>query len=254
MSISRQTLLTTLNQWLEPDTFQDYAPNGLQVEGTDEINKIITGVTASQALLDAAVRNNADAIVVHHGYFWKGENPCVVGMKHRRLKTLLEHNINLLAYHLPLDAHPQMGNNVGLAQALGLQGILALQNIAPVGIVYQGETEVPLSLEQFAERLSQAVERQLVAVVSGGNHQVRKVAICTGGGQGFIEQAADAGMDLFISGEISEQTVHVARERGIHYIAAGHHATERFGARSLGQKLATDLGIDVEFIDIDSPA
>ena len=254
MSISRQTLLTTLNQWLEPDTFQDYAPNGLQVEGTDEINKIITGVTASQALLDAAVRNNADAIVVHHGYFWKGETPCVVGMKHRRLKTLLEHNINLLAYHLPLDAHPQMGNNVGLAQALGLQGILALQNIAPVGIVYQGETEVPLSLEQFAERLSQAVERQLVAVVSGGNHQVRKVAICTGGGQGFIEQAADAGMDLFISGEISEQTVHVARERGIHYIAAGHHATERFGARSLGQKLATDLGIDVEFIDIDSPA
>ena len=254
MSISRQKLLTTLNQWLEPDTFQDYAPNGLQVEGTDEINKIITGVTASQALLDAAVRNNADAIVVHHGYFWKGETPCVVGMKHRRLKTLLEHNINLLAYHLPLDAHPQMGNNVGLAQALGLQGILALQNIAPVGIVYQGETEVPLSLEQFAERLSQAVERQLVAVVSGGNHQVRKVAICTGGGQGFIEQAADAGMDLFISGEISEQTVHVARERGIHYIAAGHHATERFGARSLGQKLATDLGIDVEFIDIDSPA
>lgn len=254
MSISRQTLLTTLNQWLEPDTFQDYAPNGLQVEGTDEIKKIITGVTASQALLDAAVRNNADAIVVHHGYFWKGENPCVVGMKHRRLKTLLEHNINLLAYHLPLDAHPQMGNNVGLAQALGLERILALQNIAPAGIVYQGETEVPLSLEQFAERLSQAVERQLVAVVSGGKHKVRKVGICTGGGQGFIEQAADAGMDLFISGEISEQTVHVARERGIHYIAAGHHATERFGARSLGQKLAADLGIDVEFIDIDSPA
>ena len=250
MSISRQKLLTTLNLWLEPENFQDYAPNGLQVEGTDEIHKIITGVTASQALVDAAVHNQADAIVVHHGYFWKGENPCVVGMKHRRLKCLLEHNINLLAYHLPLDAHPQLGNNVGLAQALGLKKISAVQSIAPLGIVYQGETEAPLSLAEFAARLSLTVARELVAKVSGGEHPVHKVAICTGGGQ----QAADAGVDLFISGEISEQTVHVARERGIHYIAAGHHATERFGARALSHRLAAELGIDAEFIDIDSPA
>lgn len=254
MSISRETLLNTLNSWLQPHNFQDYAPNGLQVEGNMEICKVVTGVTASQALIDEAVKRKADAILVHHGYFWKGENPCVVGMKQRRLKSLLQHNINLIAYHLPLDAHPQQGNNVGLAAALELQDITPVEAVAPRGILYQGLTKTPLSLAQMDARLSAAVGRDLVASVSGGEHSIRKVAICTGGGQGFIEQAADAGMDLFISGEISEPTVHVARERGIHYMAAGHHATERFGVLALGRRIAAEFNLDVEFIDIDSPA
>lgn len=254
MSISRETLLNTLNGWLQPHNFQDYAPNGLQVEGSTEICKIVTGVTASQALINEAVKRKADTIVVHHGYFWKGENPCVVGMKQRRLKSLLQHDINLIAYHLPLDAHPQQGNNIGLANALELQDITPVEAVAPQGILFQGLTKAPLTLAQMDARLSAAVGRELVASVSGGEHSIRKVAICTGGGQGFIEQAADAGMDLFISGEISEPTVHVARERGIHYMAAGHHATERFGVLALGRRIAAEFNLDVEFIDIDSPA
>lgn len=254
MSIGRQALMDTLTEWLRPQDFQDFCPNGLQVEGRTDIARIVTGVTASQALIDRAIEHQADAILVHHGYFWKGENPSLVGMKQRRIKSLLAHDINLIAYHLPLDAHPDLGNNVGLGQALQLADLQPVEAQPPRGILYQGNNQQPVSFEQMTHRVSRAVQRELIASVCGGDHLVRKVAICTGGGQGYIEQAADIGADLFISGEISEQTVHVARERSIHYIAAGHHATERFGARALGQRLATEFSLNVEFIDIDSPA
>lgn len=253
MGIQRAQLLATLDEWLQPSEFNDFCPNGLQVEGGEAISKIVTGVTASQALIDAAIDRQADAILVHHGYFWKGENPVITGMKQRRIQALLQHNINLIAYHLPLDAHDTLGNNVGLAQAIGANSIEAIAGVSPTGILYQGKVSA-MALHAFAEIVSAAVGRELVACVAGGEHHIERVAICTGGGQSFIDAACDAGADVFISGEISEQTVHVARERGIHYIAAGHHATERFGARALGQALASKFNLTVEFIDIDSPA
>lgn len=253
MSISRDTLLATLDGWLKPAEFSDYSPNGLQVEGTPEIAKVVTGVTASQALIDAAIERGADTVIVHHGYFWKGEDPTVTGMKQRRLRALLANNINLIAYHLPLDAHSTLGNNVGLGKAIGMGDLTPVDSQSPTGILYQG-TVAEQSLQDFAKAVAAAVGRELVACVEGGYHAVRKVAVCTGGGQGFIDAACDAGVDAFISGEISEQTVHVARERGIHYLAAGHHATERFGPQALGSALAEAFTLDVEFVDIDSPA
>ena len=253
MQIARHELLCKLEDWLSAASFADYCPNGLQVEGSQSIRKIVTGVTASQALIDAAIAKGADTLLVHHGYFWKGENPTVTGMKQRRLRALLVNDMNLIAYHLPLDAHAQFGNNTVLGRALGLQDLTPVATESPLGILYQG-TVAPSPLDDFANHVATVVQRRLVACVRGGEHNVTKVAICTGGGQGFIEAACDAGADVFISGEISEQTVHVARERGIHYIAAGHHATERFGVRALGQAIAETFAIDVEFIDIDSPA
>lgn len=253
MHIARHELLSTLESWLSASTCADYCPNGLQVEGSQNIRKIVTGVTASQALIDAAIAKGADTLLVHHGYFWKGENPTVTGMKQRRLRALLANDINLIAYHLPLDAHAKYGNNAVLGNALGLQDLLPVATESPLGILYQG-TIPPIGLDEFADRVAQVVQRSLVACVRGGEHSITKVAICTGGGQGFIEAACDAGADAFVSGEISEQTVHVARERGIHYLAAGHHATERFGVRALGQAVAETFSVDVEFIDIDSPA
>ena len=253
MPITRHELLNKLEDWLNAASFTDYCPNGLQVEGSQRIRKIVTGVTASQALIDAAITQDADTLLVHHGYFWKGENPTVTGMKQRRLRALLAGNINLIAYHLPLDAHAQFGNNAVLGRALGLQDLTPVPSESPLGILYQGTTR-SVGLDEFADHVASVVRRPLVACVRGGEHSITKVALCTGGGQGFIEAACEAGADVFISGEISEQTVHVARERGIHYLAAGHHATERFGVRALGEAIAKTFSLDVEFIDIDSPA
>jgi|SRR5690554_2294894 len=253
MHIARHELLSKLESWLNASSFADYCPNGLQVEGNPTISKIVTGVTASQALIDAAIGKGADTLLVHHGYFWKGENPTVTGMKLRRLRALLANDINLIAYHLPLDAHATLGNNAVLGNALGLHDLVPVQTETPLGILYQGTTS-PVKLDDFAVHVEEVVQRNLVACVRGGDHSITKVAICTGGGQGFIEAACEAGADAFISGEISEQTVHVARERGIHYLAAGHHATERFGVRALGHAVAETFSVDVEFIDIDSPA
>lgn len=254
MSIHRDELQRILFEWTNEQQFQDYCPNGLQVEGKEVIHRVVTGVTASQALVDKAIETEADAILVHHGYFWKGENSRITGMKRARLKALLTADINLFAYHLPLDTNAEFGNNVGLAKALELTNLRPLETERPHGIVYMGELSVSESLSLFVKRLEKVVARPLTACVEGGQHEISKVALCTGGGQSFIDAAADAGADLFISGEISEQTVHVAREREIHYLAAGHHATERFGVKALGEKLAQNFKLDVEFIDIDSPA
>ncbi len=251
--IQRQALLQYLNSLLEPEYFKDYAPNGLQVQGKDEIQTLVTGVTATQALIERAVELNADAIFVHHGYFWRGEDPSVVGMKYNRIKTLLEHQINLYAYHLPLDAHPELGNNAQLAARLGLlveSGLDPMEK-RPVGNI--GRLSQPRDAEAFAATIESALGRAPL-LVKGGDHPISRVAWCTGGAQGYIEKAVAMGADAYISGEISEPTTHIARECGIHYFAAGHHATERYGAKAVGDHLAVKFQLNHEFVDVDNPA
>ena len=244
---SRNEIIAKINQWLQPDTFQDYCPNGLQVEGNEQVMTLVTGVTASQALIDAAVAQNADMILVHHGYFWKGEDQTIRGMKKNRIKQLLDNDINLVAYHLPLDDHPGYGNNRQLAEVLGIQ------NPRPLGgLVWQGELPEPLSVEKFELEMARALHRQPLHVGAGAD-KIKAVAWCTGAAQGFINVALEAGVDAYISGEISEPTTHTARECGIHYFAAGHHATERYGVQALGAAIAEAFGVTHRFIDCDNP-
>lgn len=251
MAATRAQVQASLDGLLEPSRFRDYCPNGLQVEGCTDISRLVTGVTACQALLDAAVAWQADAILVHHGYFWKSEDPCIRGMKGRRIRTLIEADINLFAYHLPLDCHPTLGNNAGLGRALGIDEFHPLDPSDTTFPVFSGSYSEERALADVAAHLADALGRH---VLVEGERGVRRVAWCTGGGQGYIDAAADAGVDLFVSGEVSEQTIHSARERGIGFIAAGHHATERFGARAVGEWLAQELGLEHRFIDIDNPA
>lgn len=242
-------LETLLNNQLNIAAFQDYAPNGLQVEGREDVRRIVTGVTASQALLDAAVEQQADAILVHHGYFWKNEPSVVRGMKRNRLKTLLTNDINLYGYHLPLDAHPELGNNAQLAKLLDIHVLGEIDSLLPYG-----EFEKPLNAVILRERLEKVLGR---AVLHCGDHaptSLRRIAWCSGGGQGYIQQAAEFGVDAFITGEVSEQTIHIAREMGVNFYAAGHHATERYGIKALGEWLATHHQLEVTFIDIPNPA
>jgi len=241
-----------LDQLLEPRQFKDYAPNGLQVEGRAEVRRVVTGVTACQTLLDAALELEADAILVHHGYFWGNEAPAIRGMKKRRLQTLLQHDINLYAYHLPLDAHPELGNNAQLARLLDIQVTGPLEQDNPRSLVLTGELAEPLSASEFVTRLQETLGR-VPLHCAGGPDEIRTVAWCSGGGQGYLELAAKAGIDAFFSGEVSEQTYHVAREMGTHFFAAGHHATERYGVKALGEWLAREHGLDVTFVDIDNP-
>ena len=238
-----------VNQLLNTATFRDYAPNGLQVEGRSEIQKIVTGVTASQALLDEAVRLKADAVLVHHGYFWKSESPLIKGMKRQRLKTLLANDINLFGWHLPLDAHPELGNNAGLAKLFGIEVKGEIEQLLP-----WGELDVPLTGEQLAQRIDHALGRTPLHCGDNAPALIKRVAWCSGGGQSFIDAAAEFGVDAFISGEVSEQTIHSAREQGLHFFAAGHHATERCGIQALGEWLKQNHGLDVTFIDIPNPA
>ncbi|MCG9077704.1 Nif3-like dinuclear metal center hexameric protein [Laribacter hongkongensis] len=241
-------LVSRLDTLLEPWKFKDYCPNGLQVEGARRIERVVCGVTASQALLDEAVRLDADAVLVHHGYFWKGEPAAVTGIKRQRLATLLANNLHLLAYHLPLDAHPQFGNNAGLAQALGLQ----MQGTAgEQGLLAWGVPENSCNVGELALRISGALER-LPLVIGSLERPVRRVAWCTGGGQGMFADAVDMGVDAFITGEASEYCCHLARESGVAFLAAGHHATERFGVQSLTRWLR-EQGLDARYVEIDNP-
>src|SRR5690554_997587 len=253
----RDALIAQLNMWLKPELINDYCPNGLQVEGCLDIQKVVTGVTASQALVDAAVEADADELLVHHGYFWKGESQTITGMKRRRLKALLDAEINLLAYHLPLDAHPEFGNNVELIKRIqgsdNTESIEPVVGVAPEGILMMSQLMNPCTGHALAERLEHVLARPLVAAECNAT-TIQRIAVCTGGGQGFIEEALAAGADAFITGEVSEQTIHVARECGIQFFAAGHHATERYGIQALGEKLAQTCQLDVQFIDIDNPA
>ena len=247
--MQRDELLEYLDGALESARFRDYCPNGLQVEGRDDIRTVVTGVTASQALLDAAVAHSADLVLVHHGYFWRGENGRVTGIRRRRLHTLLSHDINLVAYHLPLDAHPEWGNNAQLARACRWlpEGRFGDQEIG-----WWGAPAQPQTVGAVAATLQSALGRTPL-VVGADDRPVRRIAWCTGGAQGYFEQAIALGVDAFVSGEISEPTVHLARESGVAYFAAGHHATERCGVQALGAHLADRFGLAVRFVDIDNP-
>lgn len=252
MAIALSALVEEADRYLNAAAIADYCPNGMQVQGRSEVRRIVSGVTASQALLDAAVQARADVVLVHHGYFWKNEDPRVIGIKQRRLKTLLANDISLLAYHLPLDVHPEVGNNAQLAQRLGLavEGPLEPGNPRSVGLV--GSLAEPLSAADFAARIRDALDREPLVVA--GSRPIRRVAWCTGGAQGYIEQAVAAGVDAYLTGEVSEPTVHIARENDLSFFAAGHHATERYGVQALGDYLAQRFGIEHIFIDVPNPA
>jgi dinuclear metal center YbgI/SA1388 family protein len=246
-----QQLVAYCDTLLRSREFEDYCPNGLQVEAGAEVRRLVTGVSASQALIDAAVNARADALLTHHGFFWKGEAPCLVGMKGRRVAALMRHGVSLLAYHLPLDAHPGLGNNARLGDILG---VLDARPVDSAGsLLWRGELAEAVSLETFSGRVDKALQRAPIAI-AGSDRPVRRIAWCSGAAQGYIEQAASLGVDLYLSGEISEQTTHLSRELGIHYVAAGHHATERYGAQALGAHLAQELAIEHMHIDIDNPA
>lgn len=251
MAIALTTLVEEAQRYLNAARISDYCPNGLQIEGRPQVRRIVSGVTASQALVDAAVEAEADVLLVHHGYFWKGENPCITGMKQRRLKTLLSNDISLLAYHLPLDLHPEVGNNVQLAAQLDItvEGPLDPDDPRTVGLL--GSLREPMSPRDFARRVQEVLGREPLLVE--GPEVVRRIGWCTGGGQGYIDQAIAAGVDLYLTGEASEQTFHSARENGISFIAAGHHATERYGVQALGDYLARRFAIEHLFIDCPNP-
>lgn len=248
--LQRNALETYLARLLDVARYRDYSPNGLQVEGRADIASIVTGVTASAALIEAAISAKADAIIVHHGWFWRNEDPRLIGMKRRRIALLLAHDISLFGYHLPLDAHPQLGNNAQLARKLGwrVRGWAGDQ-----GVVAHGVPARPTTLGRLAAGIERALGRTPL-VIGEPARRIRRLAWCSGAAQGFIETAVSLGADAFLTGEISEQTVHVARECGIAFIAAGHHATERDGVCALGAHLARRFGIAHTFVDIPNPA
>jgi len=251
--VSRAALLESLDALLQPSQFHDYGPNGLQVEGRREIRKLVTGVTASRALIDAAIAVNADAILVHHGLFWRGQDGRVTGWMKQRLSRLLGHDVNLYAYHLPLDAHPELGNNAQLAQRLGIALFEGVQGRFGEQLLgFMGERRGP-SAAELAFHVQQSLGRS-VTLVAEPDRPVQRVALCTGGAQGYFEAAIAAGADVFITGEISEPQAHYARECGVAYIACGHHASERYGAPAVGAHVAAQLGLEHVFIDIDNPA
>ncbi|MDG1814720.1 MAG: Nif3-like dinuclear metal center hexameric protein [Glaciecola sp.] len=264
----------SLNTLLKSDSITDYCPNGLQVQGRQNVQKVITGVTASLALIEQAIAHNADAIIVHHGYFWKGENQTICHMKQQRIKALLTHDINLYAYHLPLDVHPTLGNNAQLAARLGINNVSAL-NVKPEGVLMRGEFEHAIPAQELVSRVEHNLNRSPLVLGNGftstnddatqaqaqsqtnqPNSQprlIKHLAWCTGGGQGYLEAAAQAGVDAFITGEASEQTTHIAHEYDVMFIGAGHHATERYGVQALGEHIQSQWDLDVSFIDLSNP-
>jgi dinuclear metal center YbgI/SA1388 family protein len=242
-------LLHYTQELMQVECFKDYCPNGLQVEGKAEIRKIVTGVTASMALLEAAKQANADLILVHHGYFWRNEDPRVVGIKRNRLAFLLKNDLNLMAYHLPLDAHVEFGNNVQLGRVLGInpRGYAGELNILAYGDLLE-----PITLQAFAVQIESALQR-VPLVIGDPQKMVQKVAWCSGAAQGYIDAAIELGVDVYISGEISEQTTHQSIESDVSYISAGHHVTERYGVQALGNHLAEKFNLTHEFIDVKNP-
>lgn len=247
--LRNEELRLALDNLLDVPRFRDYCPNGLQVEGRPEIQRILCGVSASQKLLDVAVQRQVDAVLVHHGWFWKNEERAVTGYRRTRLATLLNHDINLFAYHLPLDAHPLLGNNAELARYMNwtITGRFAEQDIGFLGTPASSENASSLaaSLEHFLNRKP--------LVVGPLDRPITRLAWCSGGAQDYFEQAIVAGAEGYVSGEISEQAVHIAQETGIPYIAAGHHATERYGIMALASHLTRQFGIECEFVDLENP-
>ncbi len=239
-----------INEKLESNGIKDYVPNGLQVEGRSEVKHIVAGVTASLELIECALERNADALLVHHGYFWKSESPLIRGMKYERIKKLIEGGMNLYAYHLPLDLHPELGNNAQLAE------LWEIENVAPIStdnpLVLTGDLAEAVDVVSFAKMIKHTLGREPFVEASGPK-LIKRVAWCSGAAQDALEEVAMQGYDAFITGEVSERTIYIARELGIHFFAAGHHATERAGVAKLGEWLAKHYDLEVEFIDIHNP-
>ncbi len=256
--ISNHELLEYLDELLDSNAFPDFCPNGLQVEGKPLIRKLVTGVTACRELLEAAIACKADAILVHHGYFWKGEDSCIRGYKAARLKLLINNNINLFAYHLPLDCHPQLGNNAQLAKQLNIDINDRKQLDGIRDILYLGKLQQPCSAEQFSQHLETRLQHKPLSICPKAtgkktSSNIETIAWCTGAAHRYLEAAIEYGVDAYITGEAAEQTTHIAREAAINFFAAGHHATERFGVQALGQHLSETFGLEHQFIDIDNP-
>lgn len=248
-AVLREELRVYLDRELDTARFHDYCPNGLQVEGRERIARIVCGVTASQALIEAAIERQADALLVHHGWFWKSEDGRVTGFRRQRMARLLAHDINLFAFHLPLDAHPLLGNNAQLAVRLGWS---VTGQFAEQGIGFVGVPPAPTFAGELVKQLEQALGRTPL-LIGDPKREITRIAWCSGGAQDYFEDALATGADIFVSGEISEQTVHLARESGMAFVSAGHHATERYGVMALGEHLAEKFGIACEFVDIDNP-
>jgi dinuclear metal center YbgI/SA1388 family protein len=247
--MQRTELDSYLQEYLEVAKFRDYCPNGLQVEGRDSVVRLVTGVTASIALLEAAIEAGADAVLVHHGYFWRGEDARIVGTRRRRIGLLIDNDINLYAFHLPLDAHHEVGNNAMLGRVLGLEiaGRFGEQDLGVFGDLDQGVT-----LAELARTIAERLHREPL-VLGDPLRTVRRVAWCTGGAQGYFEDAVRVRADVYLTGEVSEHNFHLARESGAAFIAAGHHATERYGVQALGAHLTSRFGIEHQFVDIPNP-
>lgn len=242
-----------INELLAVHQFKDYSPNGLQIEGCEEIKTIVTGVTASQRLIDEAINHQADLLLVHHGYFWTSEDPRIIDMKGRRIRALIKNDINLMGYHLPLDAHPELGNNVQLGRKLGFSNISSIDPADPQCLIYEGYLPRKFSSDELAEHLMRILGQ--APIVSHQHDSIQKIAWCTGGAQNYLNKILMSDYDAFISGEISEHTVHTARENDIVYFSAGHHATERYGIEALGKHLKIQFPqLNVHFIDIHNPA
>jgi len=250
-------LVEQANEWLQPTRFKDYGPNGLQVEGKSEVTKLVTGVTASLELIEAAANAGADAILVHHGLFWRGQDGTLTGWIRGRVAKLILNNINLIAYHLPLDAHPLYGNNAQLAIHLRLQmrETFGDQNLGHIGTIIPGSQGAEsFCINDLALRVEGVLGRTPTVIAGDKSRRIGKIAWCTGGAQSWFEDAIKAGAEAFITGEISEPQAHLAKETGVAFLACGHHATERYGVQALGQALAEKFSIEHQFIDIDNPA
>lgn len=245
--VELKQLTNYCDELLQVNLYQDYCPNGLQVEGRGEIRRLATGVTANQALIDASLTWGADAILVHHGFFWKGESPVITGIKRRRLAALLRADVGLIAYHLPLDGHASYGNNVQLAARLGLE----IERQGPAGVL-RGRLSAPVLAGEFAAQLEHVLGHRPLHI-GADDVPVQRFAWCSGAAQGYLDQVVEVGVDAYLTGEISEQCVHVARESGVHFFAAGHHATERFGVQALGEHLAQHFSIEHRYFDVASP-
>jgi dinuclear metal center YbgI/SA1388 family protein len=247
-----QDIIQWCDQTLKSPEFKDYAPNGLQIEGKTEVHKILAAVTASQDAIDAAIRENADLLLVHHGYFWKGEASPITGMRGKRIKSLIQHDISLLAYHLPLDSHPSLGNNAAIADLLELERIEALDPSErhPIGNI--GYLNQPMPVEEFKKFVSEKLKFDVTHLPADKN-MIEKVGFCTGGAQDYIVKAAEQGCDAYISGEVSERTFYEAKELDVHYFACGHHATERYGVQRLGQAISEQFDIEYVYFELNNP-
>ena len=248
---ARKEIEDYLNTLLSADAFKDYGPNGLQVEGRAQVHRIVSGVTASRDLIDAAIADQADAILVHHGLFWRGQDGRLVGWLGERVRRLMAHGVNLFAFHLPLDAHPEFGNNAQLGLQLGLS---ADARFGDQDLGFAGPAGSATSLDALAARVQSALSGRAPLVLPGDGRALLRIGWCSGGAQGYFEAAIAAGVDAFLTGEVSEPQAHLARETGVAFLACGHHATECFGAPALAAHVGERFGLEHRFIEIANPA